>query len=208
MDGLSTGPVLKVELAMPRNLVILVLSFALVSPLSLHAASKPSVGPGAVPKQGSTPNPGYRLGPNDVVRVQVYGEDDLTIETRVSGDGKIAMPLLGVLRIHGLSVKETEELIAARLADGYLRHPLVSVYIMKYRNYYVAGAVESPGGYPYADGLTVLKAITVAGGFTDKASKGSIEIKRSIGDEKQTLSVNLEDHVYPDDVIIVPESFF
>ena len=167
-----------------------------------------SQGLNEIPKQGSTPNQGYRLGPNDLIRVQVFGEDDLTTETRVSGDGKIAMPLLGVLEIQGLTVKETEALIATRLADGYLTKPRVSVYITKYRNFYVAGEVRSPGGYPYADGLTVLKAVTLAGGFTEKASTGRIKIKRLTEKHEETLSVELADSVLPDDIIVVPQSFF
>lgn len=164
----------------------------------------------AVAEQGSTPNSGYRVGGNDVIKVQVFGEDALTTETRVSGDGKIVLSLLGVLDIQGLTVKQLEELIETRLADGYLKEPRVSVYIVRYRNIFVSGEVRSPGGYPYEDGLTVLKAITLAGGFTDKASQGRTKIKRkrTKADEEETLSVNLDDPVLPDDIIVVPQSFF
>ncbi len=150
----------------------------------------------------------YRLGPNDTIKIQVQGEEDLSVEARVGGGGKIAMPLLGMLQIEGLTVRETEELITARLADGYLKKPLVSIYITRYRNFYIAGEVRSPGGYPYVDGLTVYKAVTLAGGLTDKASTSRIKIKRPMEGEEVTLSVELEDSVFPDDVIIVPQSFF
>ena len=184
----------------------------IVLPTDLRAASKPSKpdsGGGSAPLQGSTPNPGYRLGANDLIRVQVFGEVALTTETRVSGDGKIAMPLLGVLEIKGLTVTETEELITRRLSDGFLKNPRVSIYIVKYRNFYVSGEVRTPGGYPYEDGLTVLKAVTLAGGFSDKAAKGRVKIKRRhAGKEEETIAVKLEDSVLPDDVIVVPESFF
>lgn len=143
-----------------------------------------------------------------MIKVQVFGEDELTTETRVSGDGKIGVPLLGVMEIKGLTVKETEELIAKRLSEGFLKNPRVSIYITKYRNFYVSGEVKSPGGYPYEDGLTVLKAVTLAGGFSDKAAKGRIKIKRKSGKEEETVSVKLDDTVLPDDVIVVPESFF
>jgi polysaccharide export outer membrane protein len=156
----------------------------------------------------STPNPGYRLGANDVIKVQVFGEEALSSETRVSGDGKIALPLLGVLEIQGLTVKEIEDLITSRLADGYLKHPRVSVYIIRYRNFFVSGEVKSPGGYPYEEGLTVLKAITLAGGFTDKAAPGRIKIKRLKDRDELTISANLKDPILPDDIVVVPESFF
>lgn len=195
---------------------LLILFLSLLIPTQLAAESKahkpfkplPQNPADVVPEQGSTPNPGYRLGANDVIKVQVYGEDELTTETRVSGDGKIALPLLGVLEIRGLTVKETEELIVTRLSDGYLVNPRVSVYITKYRNFYVSGEVKSPGGYPYEDGLTVLKAVTLAGGFTDKASTGRIKIKRLKGEEEETLSVNLNDPVLPNDILVIPQSFF
>lgn len=187
---------------------LFVLSLSLLVPGQVTAAAKPNASQGQAPEQGSTPNPSYKLGANDVIKVQVYGEDSLTTETRVSGDGRIVLPLLGVLEIKGLTAKQTEELITARLADGYLKNPRVSIYITRYRNIYVSGEVRQPGGYPYEDGLTVLKAATLAGGFTDKASTGRIKIKRMKGKEEETIPVELEDPVLPDDIIVVPQSFF
>lgn len=186
----------------------LLFSMTLLIPADLPAASKANQDFGQVPVQGGTPNPSYRLGSNDVIKVQVFGEEALSTETRVSGDGKIGLPLLGVLEIKGLTVKETEELITSRLADGYLKNPRVSIYITRYRNFFVSGEVRTPGGYAYEEGLTVLKAVTLAGGFTDKASTGRIKIKRLKGKEEETISANLEDPVFPDDMIVVPQSFF
>ena len=188
------------------SILICLLAF----PVDLTAASKQSVdNRSELPSQGSTPNPGYRLGANDLIKVQVFGEESLNTETRVSGDGKISIPLLGILEIKGLTVKETEELIAKRLADGYLKNPRVIIYITKYRNFFVSGEVKTPGGYPYEDGLTVLKAVTLAGGFTNKASPSRVKIKRlKDNQEEETISAKLHDPVFPDDVIVVPESFF
>lgn len=187
---------------------LLVLSLTLLIAPQAAAASRSGSSQGQPPEQGSTPSPSYRLGANDVILVQVYGEDSLTTETRVSGDGRIVLPLLGVVEIQGLTAKQTEELITARLADGYLKNPRVSIYITRYRNVYISGEVRKPGGYPYEDGLTVLKAATLAGGFTDKASTGRIKIKRMKGKEEETIPAELEDPVLPDDIIVVPQSFF
>ncbi len=143
-----------------------------------------------------------------MIRIQVFDEPGLTTEVKVSGDGKIAMPLVGVLEVRGLTVHETEELITNRLADGYLKNPRVSVLIARFRNFFVLGEVKSPGGYPYQEGLTVHKAVTMAGGFTDKASTGRIKVKRSKGNEQLTISVEIGDSVLPDDIIEVPQSFF
>jgi len=180
----------------------LLLSLFCVLPPVISAASPQQSG------RGSLQISSYRLAANDVIKVQVFGEDSLSTETRVSGEGKIALPLLGVLEVQGLTIKDTQELITKRLADGYLRHPQVNVYIIRYRNFFVSGEVRAPGGYPYEEGLTVLKAVTLAGGFTDKASSGRIKIKRLNGNEEQTVSVSLKDPVSPDDVIVVPQSIF
>jgi len=167
-------------------------------------ASKPG-------ENGDTTSPrvaSYRLGPNDSVRVQVFGEEALTTETQVRGDGKVTLPLIGTIHLEGLTLKESEDLIAARLAEGFLKAPRVSIYIVRHRNFFVSGEVRSPGGFPYIDGLTVLKAVTMAGGFTDKAAQGRIKIKRMKGGEEETLSVGLAEPVRPDDIIVVPQSFF
>jgi len=192
-----------------RPLSILLLLFSLLFPDDLSAGSNSSETRGNTSSsQGSIAHPSYRLGANDVIKVQVYGEDALTTETRVGGDGKISVPLLGVLEVKGLTVKETADLISKRLADGFLKNPRVVIYITKYRNFFVSGEVKNPGGYPYEEGLTVLKAVTLAGGLTNRASEGRIKIKRLKGKVEETISVKLDDPVFPDDVIVVPESFF
>jgi polysaccharide export outer membrane protein len=84
-----------------------------------------------------------------------------------------------------------------------------SVYIKKAGVFYVTGEVKKPDSYKYEDGTTVIKAITIAGGFSDKASKGRVKIIRKVsGEEKIIGSVDMDEPVLPDDVIVVPESFF
>jgi polysaccharide export outer membrane protein len=84
-----------------------------------------------------------------------------------------------------------------------------SVYITKAGVFYVTGEVKKPDSYKYEDGTTVIKAVTIAGGFTDKASKGRVKIIRKVsGEEKIIGSVDMDEPVLPDDVIVVPESFF
>lgn len=84
-----------------------------------------------------------------------------------------------------------------------------SVYINKTGVFYVTGEVKKPDSYKIEDGTTVLKAVTIAGGFTDRASKGRVKIIRKVsGEEKILGSVDMDEPILPDDVIIVPESFF
>jgi polysaccharide export outer membrane protein len=84
-----------------------------------------------------------------------------------------------------------------------------SVYIRKAGVYYVTGEVKKPDSYRYEDGTTIIKAVTIAGGFTDKASKGRVKIIRKVsGEEKIISSVDMDEPIMPDDVVVVPESFF
>jgi protein involved in polysaccharide export with SLBB domain len=155
---------------------------------------------------GATPpRDGYRIGPNDVIRVQVFGEDDLTVESTVSGEGKMNYPLLGVLQVGGQTIEGVQKDLTARLASGYLRQPKVSVTIVRHRNFYVGGEVKTPGGYPYQEGLTVQKAITMAGGYTEKSDKTDIKVTRLSGKGVDAVSAEAETLVMPDDLIAVAQ---
>src|SRR5436190_17778688 len=106
------------------------------------------------------PQNAYRMGANDVIRIQVFGEDDLTVETKVGGDGRINYPLLGVLQVGGQTIEEVQKALTARLASGYLRRPKAAVSIVRYRTFYVCGSAKTSGGSPYEECLTVHKATT------------------------------------------------
>lgn len=150
----------------------------------------------------------YRLGPNDSIRIEVFDEADLSTETAVSGHGTIKFPLVGEIPVEGRTIKEVEETLAQRLEAGYLKNPKVTVSILQYRNFYVSGEARNPGAFSYREGITVLKAITLAGGWTDRAVKDKAKVLRVINGQQQILVVGMEDSVQPDDIIIVPESFF
>jgi protein involved in polysaccharide export with SLBB domain len=151
----------------------------------------------------NVPQSGYRIGPNDVIRIQVFGEEDLTVESRVGGDGKLNYPLLGVLQVGGQTTEALQAELTKRLADGYVRMPKVSVSIVRHRNVYVTGEVKAPGGFPFEDGLTAQKAITMAGGFTEKAAKAVLSITRRTANQEGTLSAQLDTALLPDDLIVV-----
>ena len=159
----------------------------------------PSVGEAA-----SSPH-SYRLGSNDVVRIQVYGEEDLTVESKVDGDGNINFPLLGMVAVAGKTTQELQDYLTSRLASGYVRAPRVTAYVFKYRNIYVSGEVRTPGGYPYEEGLSVQKAVTIAGGLTDKAERNELRILRVVNGPEQTVPAKLDTLVLPDDTIVVAE---
>jgi len=151
----------------------------------------------------------YKLGSGDMISVRVLGEDDLRREkVRLSDAGTLSFPVLGEIRVRGMTAAALEEYITKSLTGRYLLNPQVTVTIDEYRNFYVNGMVEKPGGYPFAPGLTVRKAITLAGGFKERASRDKINIIRD-DDPKQTpRKADLNAVVMPGDIVTIEESFF
>lgn len=171
--------------------------------LSLVIAAALAVAPTGVAAQQE-----YVIGEGDLLRITVYDNADLTSETRVS-DGKITFPLIGEVFISDLTVSEAEKKIAGLLTEGYLQKPHVSVFILEFRKtVYVNGEVRNPGAYKLTKGLTVLKAITLAGGLTGKAAENRTKIIRKTEKGEKTIKAKMDDLLEPDDVIIVPESYF
>ncbi len=151
---------------------------------------------------------GYTLSADDEISVTVFGEPDLSlVKTRIATNGTISVPLLGQVQIQGLTTAQTEEKIARLLADGYLIKPAVTVSITEYRQFYVNGEVKKPGGYNYREGLTVEIAITLAGGFSERASKNKITLAHE-EDKGNAKRVELATPIRPGDIITVEESFF
>ncbi|MDY6919788.1 MAG: polysaccharide biosynthesis/export family protein [Pseudomonadota bacterium] len=150
----------------------------------------------------------YVLGPGDTIRVQVYGEPDLSIETQVSDTGLLSYPFLGEIRLRGMTVGQLERYITNGLSGDYLVDPKVTVSILSYRNFYVNGEVARPGGFPFQPGLTVRKAISLAGGFTERASRNEIYVVPETDANARPRKVNLNALVKPGDIITIEQSFF
>ncbi len=150
----------------------------------------------------------YLLGTGDMVRIQVYDEKDLYLETRVSDTGTISYPFLGELAVKGISLAKLEALITSRLKGDYLINPKVSIDMIEYRQFYVNGEIENAGGFPYQPGLTVRKAISLAGGFKERASKDKIYIIHDDSTTSEAIKVTLDEAVRPGDIITVEQSFF
>lgn len=158
---------------------------------------------------GGTPvDRDYRLGPGDSVAITVFGEPDLSVTTKVGTNGRMAYPFLGELSVAGVTLAELEKRLVKALDGEYLRSPKVSIAIVEYRPYFVNGQVKSPGGHPFQPGLTVRKAIVLAGGLTERASERKITLISEGAKDKQGRRVSMEDPVSPGDIITVDESFF
>lgn len=152
--------------------------------------------------------PIYTLGAGDRVKVTVFGEDDLSGEFEISGEGAVAFPLVGEVRAVGLSLRQLENEISEKLEDGYLKKPRVNVEVVNYRPFYILGEVKRPGSYPYVNGMSVINAVALGGGFTYRAQKGRISITRSNDPDRKERPVRKDEVVLPGDIIRVPERFF
>jgi polysaccharide export outer membrane protein len=240
----------------------------------------------------------YMVGEEDVLKITVYDHPDLTAVARVSGDGLITLPLIGAVKVTGLSTSQISQKLTELLSDGYIVDPHVSVFVEEFKSrktiimgqvnkpgvyalsgnttflellskaggltkeagdkaiikrkiaspvkqesiitidlkklleegdtssdvllmdsdnvyvakagvFYITGEVKKPDAYKCEEGTTVIKAATMAGGFTDKASHGRIKVIRKVhGKEKIIDKAEMDEPVLPDDIIVVPESFF
>ena len=146
------------------------------------------------------------LAPNDQVKVTVFGEQELSGEFAVDAAGFISLPLIGKVIAGNGTVEQLESAIVEKLLDGYLKDPRVGVEVLSLRSIYVLGEVDKPGSYPYSVGLTALRAVALAGGFTYRARKNGIRITRA--SEKAEQKVAGDEAVFPGDMVRVPERFF
>ena len=150
----------------------------------------------------------YMLGPNDRIRLKVYGEADITGEYEVDSNGQVSIPLAGHVTAAGLTTKQLERAITSALAKGIVRDPRVNVEIALYRPYYILGEVKKGGEYPYRLGLTVMDAVASAGGFTYRANEGKVYLRRSGAGAEEVYALDAPILVFPGDNIRVPERFF
>jgi polysaccharide export outer membrane protein len=150
----------------------------------------------------------YTLGAGDKLRITVHESPDLTGEFMVGGSGTVSMPLIGDVPAGGLTVRQLADAIAAKLTPDYLKNPRVSIEVLNFRPFDIIGEVNKPGSYPYRPGMTILNAVAIAGGFTYRANKSDMYIKRAKDPEGQEVEATTETTVLPGDVIRVKERFF
>lgn len=150
-------------------------------------------------------NDAYILGSGDKVRVTVFGHEDLSGEFDIDGRGTIAMPLIGDIVLGGGDIRQGEAAVIGKLSPVYLKNPRVNLEVLNYRPFYILGEVKRPGSYPFVDGLTMIQAVALAGGFTYRAKKDDIELTRN---DREKTTVMHSTPVLPGDVIDVPERYF
>ena len=162
----------------------------------------------AQPPSSATTAATYVLGPNDRIRLKVYGEADISGEYEIDSNGQVSIPLAGHIGAAGLTTKQLERSITSALAKGIVRDPRVNVEVALYRPYYILGEVKKGGEYPYRLGLTVMDAVASAGGFTYRANENKVFLRRSGAGTEEVYALDAPILVFPGDNIRVPERFF
>jgi len=150
----------------------------------------------------------YRLGSGDYIKISVYGEPDLGLETVLTDTGTINYPFLGTMKVVGLTVAELQHALTKGLQPDYLIAPEVHVDIKTYRHFYIYGEVKRPGGYEFQPGLTLRKAIALSGGLTPRASSTKMFLISEHDDNPDEVLIELDDSIQPGDIINIKQSFF
>ncbi|WP_315833063.1 polysaccharide biosynthesis/export family protein [Bradyrhizobium prioriisuperbiae] len=150
----------------------------------------------------------YRLDAGDRLRIVVYGQEGLTNSYAVDAGGSITMPLIGAVRARGLTPAELAQAITVKLRGGYIREPYVAAEVEAYRPFFILGEVAAPGQYPYVPNMTVESAVAIAGGFSPRAQKGSVDLTRTDHNGPVRANVPLGTVLRPGDTIVVSERWF
>jgi polysaccharide export outer membrane protein len=163
---------------------------------------------GQVYSQSADAPAGYLLGHGDRISIQVFDEPDLTMEARIGSSGVINYSYLGDVRVKDKTPQELEQHITKLLSDGYLVNPSVNITIVEYRPFFINGEVRNPGSYPYQPGLTLGKAVALAGGLTDRASKRKMYILKAQSEGQSQSRAKMSSRIQPGDIVTIKEGFF
>ncbi len=150
----------------------------------------------------------YNISSGDVLHLEVYGEPELNLDLTVDSSGFIEYPFVGKIGVIGKSLELVKEEVIAKLKDGYFVSPQVTVIIKQYKPFFIQGEVKSPGSYPYEEGLTVRKAIALAGGLTERASKKKMYLTKASDKSQIESKVSMDQQIASGDVLLIKESFF
>lgn len=150
----------------------------------------------------------YRLGLSDRVRVTTYNEPTLTGEFQIGGTGTISFPLIGEVPAQGKTAAELDEALTTKLADGYLRDPRVAVEVTTFRPFFILGEVERPGRYPTAEGMTIGRAVALAGGYTYRANRKKVFVRRRGDNVEREIASEADVAVAPGDILRIGERYF
>lgn len=136
----------------------------------------------------------YKVGLGDVLDISVLDHDELQTKAPVTSDGSISFPYIGSIKVKGLSLSDIEKEISKRLSISYIKYPVVSVTLTTYESvkYFVYGEVKNPGRFTLEGNITVLKAISAAGGITTEGLYGKVKLRRKQKEGGEYKEINLD----------------
>jgi len=154
--------------------------------------------------------PAYQIAPGDKMRITVYGEESLSGEHAVTPEGEIAFPLLGNVSAAGRTIEQLHATLADKLSPDYLVNPRIRIEILNYRPIYVLGEVTRSGAFDYVPDLTATQAVALAGGYTYRADRSRVIVRRAGGAQEVTYELRSDRPVYlsPGDTVRVGERYF
>jgi len=164
----------------------------------------------------------YTIGVGDLLKIDIISPDKMTSDVTVSPGGDISVPYIGSVYVKGMTIAKAQQVIEKKLSQGYLKYPVVVVSLVesRSRSFTISGEIIKPGNYPILENTTVLKAISVAGGFTKFGSKSNVKILRPRKDRPGYISIkvdlkavldgdaNADIIIQSGDIIVVSEGLF
>lgn len=168
---------------------------ASVPPFASYASAQPAGLPAAP----------YMLDSGDRLRIQIFGQDGLSNSYTVDAAGYVSLSLIGSVAARGLTTSEFARVIRARLREGYIRDPHVSVEVETYRPFFILGEVNLPGQYPYVANMTAESAVAIAGGYAPRADKTGIVVTRNIDGQIMRQRVPPNHPIRPGDTVTIGE---
>lgn len=150
----------------------------------------------------------YRLGPGDRLKVTIFGHPQESGEFEVDGSGNLAYPLLGRVPARGKTLPALQEFIRVELDKKFIVDPRVSIEVLNYRPFYIYGEVNRAGSYPFVSGLTIRRAVAIAGGFTRRARREPVVLIREREKGVEKLDSEIDIPVLPGDIIEVRRRLF
>lgn len=187
-------------------------------PIKPVAAEQPAplgAAPGMADAQPSTIAPDYKITPNDLLEVEVFGVTELKRTVRVNSTGHVSLPLIGMVQVAGLTPADAEALIAVQYGSKYLQDPQISIFIKEFTTQRITldGALVKPGIYPLTGQITLLRALALAGGGSQLADMEQVMLFRitpqgqSLLEKHDVLKIRLGEAPDPllqgDDVVVV-----
>jgi polysaccharide biosynthesis/export protein len=202
-------PLLAAQQAVPANRMG-------ATPVVTDQAARAVPGPGEVQPLNNPMgiSPDYRIGPNDLIEIEVFGVPDLKRTVRVNSSGMISLALVGNVKVAGMTAQDAEQMIAKAYGEKYLQDPHVSLFIKEFttQRITVEGAVTRPGIYPVTGQITLLRALALAGGGAKYADMSQIMVFRGNA-EQQIYDVDAirkgdqpDPVIQADDVVVVNRS--